>query len=125
MPTNRKIVFANDQFYHVYNRGIERRTVFLNKREYQRAIETLRYYQYMHIPKKFSEYLNLSNEAKNIYLNNIYSKLKKQIEIIAYCLMPNHFHFLIKQKEEQGITRFMANSASICQLALDKHPRYM
>lgn len=109
MPTNRKCIFVNDQIYHVYNRGIERRTVFMNKREYQRALETLKYYQLMQIPKKFSEYLNLSLEAKELYINNIYQKLKKQIEIIAYCLMPNHFHFLIQQKEEGGIQKFMAN----------------
>lgn len=109
MPTNRKCIFANEQIYHIFNRGVERRTIYLNKREYQRSIETIRYYQHMQIPKKFSEYLNLSAEAKESYLNNIYSKLKKHIEIISYCLMPNHFHLLIKQKEDQGITKFMAN----------------
>lgn len=109
MPTNRKCVFANEQIYHIFNRGVERRNIFLNKREYQHAVDTLRYYQYMQIPKKFSEFLNLSSEAKEIYLINIFMNLTKQIEIIAYCLMPNHFHLLIKQKEEQGITKFMAN----------------
>ncbi len=108
MPTNRKCVFANEQIYHIFNRGVERRSVFMNKREYQRAVDTIRYYQHMQIPKKFSEYLNLSSEAKEIYLNNIYSKLNKQIELISYSLMPNHFHLLIKQKEEQGITKFMS-----------------
>lgn len=108
MPTNRKFIFANEQIYHVFNRGVEKRPTFLNKCEYQRAIDTIQYYQYMDIPKKFSDYLNLSVEAKDLYTNNIYSKLKKQIEIISYCLMPNHFHLLIRQKEEQGITKFMS-----------------
>jgi len=49
MPTNRKCVFANEQIYHIFNRGVERRKIFMNKREYQRAVETIRYYRHMQI----------------------------------------------------------------------------
>lgn len=54
MPTNRKVVFANGEFYHIFNSGVERRTVCMNKREYQRSTDTMQYYQYRQIPKKIN-----------------------------------------------------------------------
>lgn len=106
MATNRKLVFANDQIYHVFNRGVERRPTFTNKRELQRALDTLKYYQYSKLPFKLSRFLLLEENKKQEVL---FSLKDKQIEILAYCLMPNHFHFLLKQNQENGISNFVSN----------------
>lgn len=108
MPTNRKIVFANNQFYHLFNRGVERRPIFTNKWEFKRAIDTINFYQFQNPPLRYSKYLALNEKLKKIFIEDL-EKGEKQIAIIAYCLMSNHFHLLVKQLQEAGISKFMAN----------------
>jgi putative transposase len=107
MSATRKFVFSNEQIYHVYNRGVEKRQTFMSKRDFQRATDTINYYRFMDTPKKFSDFLSLPTELRSVYFDNIHLNLNNHVEIIAYCLMPNHFHFLVKQKKEHGITQFM------------------
>jgi putative transposase len=105
----RKFKFSEGEFYHVYNRGVEKREVFLNKTYYNR----------------FVYLLYLANSPKPIRLDNILSnkqgltslkmadvifkqdKKDKLVDIGAYCLMPNHFHLLLKEKQENGISKFL------------------
>lgn len=111
MPTNRKIVFANNYFYHVFNRGVDKREVFTNKKEYLRAIMTLNYYQYSLHKIKLSRFLSLPEKEQLEYLSD-YKTQEKLVDIIAYCLMPNHFHFLLRQIKEKGISKFLADFAN-------------
>lgn len=99
MPS-RKIPLVNDQVYHIYNRGTEKRRIFLNRRDYQRFLKTLQYYQYDGPKPKFSHF----SQAKSLKLN----LSKKIVEIWVYCLMPNHFHLLLKQIRDGGITEFIS-----------------
>ena len=108
MTTYRKVVFANGELYHVYNRGVERRPVFTNKREYGRAFDTLKFYRFSDLPLRLSKFLVIPESERLELITNI-SKHDKIVEIIAYCLMPNHFHFLLKQTQTNGISRFLAN----------------
>ncbi|MBI2012141.1 transposase [Candidatus Daviesbacteria bacterium] len=109
MPTNRKFVFANEQIiYHVFNRGVEKRPIFTKSREYSRALETLKFYRYGSLPLKFSKFLDLANDKKDELWKNLDDE-NVLVEIIAFCLMPNHFHFLLKQKKENGISKFISN----------------
>lgn len=107
MATYRKVVLANDQIYHVYNRGVERRNVFVDRRDYIRALETLRYYRFANPPIKLSKYLILPKEQKyKLITNTDWSEL---VQVITFCLMPNHFHFMVKQLKEGGISKFLSN----------------
>lgn len=108
MPTNRKVVFANNYYYHIFNRGIDRRNVFTDKREFYRATEALKYYRFGSIKVKLSRFLKLSGEEKSKLFSKI-NENNKLVEIISYCLMPNHFHFLLKQLSDGGISKFIAN----------------
>lgn len=108
MATNRKITFVNDYFYHIYNRGVERRPTFIKKREVGRALLTLKYYRFANLPLKLSKFLILSEAERNKLQSQI-SESRKLVEIIAYCLMPNHFHFLLKQLQDNGISRFISD----------------
>lgn len=109
MPTNRKVVFANDEIYHVFNRGVEKRPTFTNKREFNRALITLNYYRFAHPPIKLSKFLVLPESDRAELIKNIESSYQKLVEILCYCFMPNHFHFLLKQKIDNGISIFTAN----------------
>lgn len=93
----RKIPFVNQNYYHIFNRGVEKRRIYLIGRDYKRFIDSMFYYQYSGIKPKFSRFDPKKDKLKN----------KKLVRIAAYCLMPNHFHLLIKQLEDGGISKFM------------------
>lgn len=99
MPS-RIFPFSNGYYYHVYNRGSEKRPIFESRRDYQRFLKTLIYYQIEGPKPKFSHFSLLSPFKLD--------PSKKIVEIVAYCLMPNHFHILLKQTKEHGITEFMS-----------------
>lgn len=107
MPSNRKIVFSDGQYYHVYNRGVEKRPVFTNKSESLRAIGSINFYRFGNLSMRYSKYLSLEKQKRYEFLESL-NKIPQQVKILAFCLMENHFHFLLKQLEEGGIVKFMA-----------------
>lgn len=99
MPS-RIVPFVNEYFYHIYNRGSEKRQIFGSRRDYQRFIKTINYYQFLGPKPKFSHYSEFQTFKPN--------PTKKIVDIICFCLMPNHFHFLLKQLIDGGITEFVS-----------------
>lgn len=96
-------ILATGEYYHIFNRGVEKRIVYSTKRDYQRFIETIIYYQddihpqmrfsYQHRPtlKPFAQHTKTS-----------------PVDLIAYVLMPTHFHLLLKQTTDNGISLFIS-----------------
>lgn len=107
MP-RRIYLLATDEYYHVFNRSIDKRPIFHSPRECKRAISVMYYYSFGQPPIRFSKFLTLSKERREQIMYSL-SKRKTIVDFIAYCIMPNHFHFLLKQKVDSGISRFMAN----------------
>lgn len=93
---------VNDMLYHVYNRGAEKKVTFLQPRDFKRFIKTLYYYQYLGPKPSFSKFSKLNFNSFKPELN------KKIVDIICYCLMPNHFHLLVKQLKDHGISIFVS-----------------
>lgn len=91
--------FINGEFYHLYNRGLEKQDIFTNQSDYSRFIESLFYYQIENPKPKFSTYKLIKTFPINTN--------KKIVEIVCFCLMPNHFHLLVKQSKDGGISEFM------------------
>jgi putative transposase len=99
--TKRNIPFVVGEWYHCYNRSIEKRIAFEDPREYYRFLELL-YLANDEFPlrrddigvRKFEEVLNIPRG-------------KKLVSIGAFCLMPHHFHLVLKEIREGGITAFM------------------
>lgn len=108
MP-GRNIVLANNEIYHIFNRGIASQLVFFNKRTYERAIETIFYYQNKNTPIKYSKFLKLSMSERSDLLKESRKRKDWLVEIISYCLMPNHFHLLLKQLVDNGISKFVGD----------------
>lgn len=100
MP-GRTTPLVNGEFYHVYNRGNEKRDIFTQTRDYTRFLKTVFYYLFTGPRPSFSKFSKLQ-----VTLLKPLSE-EKLVEIICYCLMPNHFHFLIRQLKENGISKFM------------------
>ncbi len=106
----RKTILVNNHYYHIFNRGIARQPVFFSKRDYQRLVLAFSYYQYKDPPVKLSRLLELSEEIRESYWNQMIQKGKKIVEIVSFVLMPNHFHLLVKQVTDNGISDFMSKS---------------
>ena len=105
MP-GRILPLVNNEIYHVFNRGNDKRNIFLLYGNYKRFINTFYYYQFEGPKPKFS------NLNKNRFTNFNPTQNSKLVEIFAYCLMPNHFHFLVKQLKTNGISIFMSQLAN-------------
>ena len=106
MPV-RKVKLERGEYYHVLNRGSGKRNVFINEGDYLKFIEIIKYYQNDSPGVSLSNFVRLTPETRL----EIEMKMKKKknylIDLIAYCLMPNHFHLLVRQNEEDGIMNFM------------------
>lgn len=98
-------IFANGEYYHVFNRGVEKRRTFLTKRDFYRFTNTLAYYLN---PKNTARY---SFKDRTIFKKNVLQK-PQPVSLLCYVLMPNHFHLLIKQITEKGITNFLSKIAN-------------
>lgn len=96
----RIIPFVNGQIYHVYNRGSEKRIIFEDRRDYQRFLKTLVYYQLEGPKPKLSHFFQYQTFKPD--------QANKIVEILAYCLMPNHFHLLLKQLKDGGISEMVS-----------------
>lgn len=106
MP-RRDTPLVKGEYYHIFNRGVEHRLVFTDSREYKRALIALRFYQHDRPPVKLSRYLKFSSDIKAVFTANQEAKTSKLVEIICFCLMPNHFHLLLRQVLDDGISEFI------------------
>ncbi len=107
MPV-RKTVLATNQSYHVFNKSIENITIFKSTNELERATTSLWYYLHKSPQIPFSRYLNLAYKKK-INFHNLLVDTSRIVQVICYCLMPNHFHLLVRQLEDNGISKYLAN----------------
>lgn len=105
----RRTPIVTGEIYHTFNRSIARQPIFLNIRNYGRALELINFYSYVQPRLRFSHYNRLPLKEKADFLGDLKKNGRKQIQIFAFCLMPNHAHFLIRQIEKNGISKFMSN----------------
>ncbi len=95
MPAKNSIkTYLEEAFYHLYNRGVEKRNIFLDDRDYKVFLNLLaNYLQPVPVTKSKPK-----DKIKN---------LANEIDLLLYCLMPNHFHLLVKQHTKDGITKLI------------------
>lgn len=90
----RNVQFLSGEYYHIYNRGNSKQNIFHEEKDYAYFVDLL-----LHL-----------NTERRIAMREIRGPADKEemiISIGAFCLMPNHFHILIKQEKDSGITKFM------------------
>lgn len=108
MPMPRKIIFINEYIYHVCNRGIERRAIFNDRFDYDRFVQIMRYYRHESPKFSFSQFKDLEKGARHDFLLS-HAQTPKLVDILSYCLMPNHFHLLLRQRLDSGVSKFLSN----------------
>lgn len=107
MPV-RLVPLITDEYYHIFNRGINKQPIFLGIGDYHRVIDILEFYSFASSKLRFSKFILLPKEERTSLWETIKKENKRLVDIICYCIMPNHFHFLLRQREEGGISKFMA-----------------
>jgi len=105
MSRNFKIVPG--ELYHIYNRGTDRRNIFTSVHDYERFL-TLLYVSNGSTPVHLQLQGSTLNKVRDIDLD------KKLVNMGAYCLMPNHFHLLINQKDKGKICHCRAKLLAAC-----------
>jgi len=96
----RKKDFANGEFFHVYNRGVDKRIIFVDKYDAKRFLQGL--VEFNSVDPIGSLYQNSFRE-----LSGPTPKSEKLVGIVAYCLNPNHYHLILEQLADGGISEFM------------------
>ncbi len=112
MPVKNSIkVYKEGGYYHIYNRGVEKRKIFQDQQDYSVFLSYLKEYL---TPKdedglhaRFDHRLTTPAEKDKILKTLKMNNFSDEITLLAYCLMPDHFHLLIKQKGAGGIDKFM------------------
>jgi REP element-mobilizing transposase RayT len=106
----RKTEFANGEYYHIFNRGVDKRKIFQDESDFWRFWITMNLLN----DEKDGRMLEWKNFKRKKQQPNVKefrqesgSDQKPVVAMIAYCLNPNHFHFIFKQLKEKGIEKFM------------------
>ena len=81
--------YIEDGYYHVYSRGINKEKIFLDKQDYEVFLSLFKRY--------------LSDEPQKDLKGRLYPSYHDDIKLLAYCLMPNHFHAFVLQSEPEAI----------------------
>lgn len=103
--------YIENGYYHIYNRGVEKRRIFQDKQDYPVFLNYLKEYltpkDEKNLRLKLSDPDISSAERSKILRLLRMNNFTGEITLLAYCLMPNHFHLFIKQKSQNSIDKFM------------------
>lgn len=108
----RKIKFEEGKIYHLYTRGVEKRIIFLSDQDRWRFLQGL--YLFNNEEGSFNLLYRLEQEKGKMHFGILRQYLKEQgieqnpiVRIMADCLKSNHFHLLVQEIQQGGISKFM------------------
>ncbi|MDD2935011.1 MAG: transposase [Candidatus Pacebacteria bacterium] len=105
---NRKTPFVQKEYYHIFNRGVDKRHIFMDKYDALRFLQSMEEFNNV----ESGNDIFLINKSKKIrkvggWTANFSGDKRRLVNIICYCLNPNHYHFILEQLVEGGISEFM------------------
>lgn len=107
MPQKNSIKhYYEDGFYHIYNRGVEKRKIFLDRDDFLMFLHFLKT-ALSESPKQGATLAMAPKQSKHGPRKNFHQR----VTLLAYCLVPNHFHLLIKQSDSTAMTEMIR---SVC-----------
>jgi len=101
MNMGRRTPFMTGEYYHVFNRGVEKRPIFMDKEDYLR---------FLYILNNFNTPESAFNTKKYSKKPRLYTRGRtssKLVEIENWCFMPNHYHLCLRQLSDAGISKFL------------------
>ncbi|MEA1929559.1 MAG: transposase [Patescibacteria group bacterium] len=103
----RKKPFVEGEFYHIYNRGVEKRSVFLDNSDVERFFLALREFNSKQTTGSLYEKPFIDKRLEKLGYPPINGAKSPLVKFVAYAINPNHYHFLVQPTAEKGIERFM------------------
>ncbi len=103
----RKITFTNQEFYHVYNRGVDKRTIFSDSNDLKRLYQSFQDFNSLEPVGSIYELAFSQKQETRLEASLPNPNVKKLVRIICYALNPNHYHLLLQQETDKGIEKFM------------------
>ena len=104
----RLIRIAPGEHYHIFNRAVNKQVIFHEIGDYARFLFLILYFQ---SPINFPQIGRLVKQFVKSSAFDIMNEdeiiKKRRVELVAFCIMPNHFHLIIKESDEGGITSYM------------------
>jgi len=97
----RKIKFVNGEFYHIFNRGVDKRPIFERQQDFDRFLQSM---------DEFNTTQSIGSIYENSFLKpdvKLRRRKAKLVNIICYCLNINHYHFVLEQLVDCGISKYM------------------
>jgi len=94
----RKVNFVEGEYYHVYNRGVDKRSIFNNNADTDRFLQSM---------MEFNVKEPIGSIYENSFLKENDHKTNPLVSFVAYCLNPNHYHFILTPMIEKGLESFM------------------
>jgi len=94
----RKTPLVEDEYYHIYNRGVDKRTVFQDQEDLARFFQCI---------QEFNNVDPIGSIFENSFVKENNNNHKKLVQIVCYCLNPNHFHLILKQVSDNGVSEYM------------------
>jgi len=96
----RRVAFVLGEYYHLYNRGNSKQKIFLDEADHNRFLKLL----FLCNSKLNINFRNVIDVTKDVL---VFERRETLVDIGAFCLMPNHFHLLLREKEDGNISLFM------------------
>ncbi|MEK7175244.1 MAG: transposase [Patescibacteria group bacterium] len=113
----RKHKFVIGEYYHIYNRGSDKRAIVLDNHDLERFLESIEEFNNLESIGSIYE-LSFQKEKLGHYVTK-----KKLVSMVAYCVNPNHFHFLITPLVKDGIEKFMKKFGGYSRYFNEKYER--
>lgn len=116
--------YLENGYYHIYNRGVEKRKIFIRDQDYGVFLGYLKEYlsakdidglQKLLVTPNLN-YREKDSALKALRLSNFYN----EVDLLAYCLMPNHFHLLIKQRGVESMDKFIKSLCTRYTMYINK-----
>lgn len=100
--------FVADEIYHIYNRGVEKRNIFLDNDDHLRFICSLYEFNDKNPASNLWYYSSQFNSTKSDFLmKSDFVEKDGLVDVLCFCLMPNHYHLLVRAKSDSAVTEFM------------------
>lgn len=109
----RKDPLVTGEMYHVMNKSIAGYRIYTREADYLRMLHLIRFFSLKEEPAKFSYFLEHDAYITTDGIEARIAELARdgqRVQIIAYCIMPTHFHLVVKQLEDNGVSEFLRKS---------------
>ena len=104
--------FTNGEIFHVFNKTINSQNLFDTNDKCSQFIERVKYYRSTKSTISYSHLNKFEERERKRFIQKTLLKKYFKVEILVYSLMPTHFHFLLRQNDNNGIQNFISNAAN-------------